>query len=203
MNLIYIYSRVLKKLRGAALSGSQIHKDSKVESGSTVINTIFDRHSFCGYDCLLNNCEVGSFTSIASNVKIGGSMHPMEFVSTSPVFLSHKDSVKTKLAKHDYYNIPKTVIGCDVWIGEGAYIKSGVKVGHGAVIGMGTVVTKDVPAYSVFCGNPGKVVKYRFDENIREALLDSKWWDMPDAKLKELGNLITSPVEFLRALGKL
>ena len=203
MNLMYIYSRVLKKLRGAALSGSVIHKDSKVESGCTVINTVFDRHSFCGYDCLFNNCEVGSFTSIASNVKVGGSMHPIEFVSTSPVFLSHKDSVKTKLAKHEYHNIPKTIIGSDVWIGEGAYIKSGVTIGHGAVIGMGTVVTKDVPAYSVFCGNPGKVVKYRFEENIREALLNSKWWDLPDSKLTKLGHLIISPSEFLRVLGEL
>ncbi|NLW06057.1 MAG: CatB-related O-acetyltransferase [Pseudomonadaceae bacterium] len=203
MNLFYIYSRVLKKLRGVAIKNSNVHKTSKVESGSTVINSSFDKHSFCGYDCLFNNCEVGSFTSIASNVKVGGSTHPVEFVSTSPVFLSHKDSVKTKLAKHDYHNIPKTVIGSDVWIGEGAFVKSGVTVGHGSVVGMGTVVTKDVPAYSFFCGNPGKVVKMRFEPEIITRMLACKWWELSDSQLQKLGHLISNPIKFLDEVEKL
>ncbi|MEL4427503.1 CatB-related O-acetyltransferase [Shewanella indica] len=203
MNLGYIYSRLLKKIRGAAVSNSVIHRHSKVESGSTVVNSSMDRHSFCGYDCLLNNCSIGAFTSIASNVKIGGSMHPMEYVSTSPVFLSHKDSVKVKLAKHEYYNIPRTQVGNDVWIGEGVFVKSGVNIGNGAVIGMGTIVTKDVPAYSIFCGNPGKVIKYRFEQDLVDELLRSKWWDLPDEKLARLGHLIVDPIAFVQELHRL
>lgn len=203
MNLSYIYSRVLKKLRGVAIKNSNIHKSSKVESGSTVINSSFGKHSFCGYDCLFNNCEVGSFTSIASNVKVGGSTHPVEFVSTSPVFLSHKDSVKTKLANHVYQNIPKTIIGSDVWIGEGAFIKSGVTVGHGSVVGMGTVVTKDVPPYSFYCGNPGKVVKMRFEPEVTARLLASKWWELSDSQLQKLGHLIPTPLKFLEEIEKI
>ena len=92
------------------------------------------RHSFCGFDCVILNSEIGAFCSISDNVYIGGSQHPMHFVSTSPVFLKHRDSVKTKFAKHDYTNMPHTIIGNDVWIGHGAKIRAGVKIGHGAVV---------------------------------------------------------------------
>ena len=143
-----------------------MHKTSKVESGTTIINSSMDRHSFCGYDCNINYCDIGAFVSIASRVSIGGSMHPIEFVSTSPVFLSHKDSVKTKFARHDYFNIARTKIGNDVWIGEGVFIKSGVTIGDGAVVGMGSVVTKDVPPYTIFAGNPARLIRKRFTETV-------------------------------------
>lgn len=203
MNLSYIYSRILKKLRGSAIKNSTFHKKSKVHSGSTIINSSFNKYSYCGYDCLFNNCEVGSFTSIASNVKVGGSSHPVDFVTTSPSFLSHRDSINIKLAKHEYNNIPRTVIGSDVWIGEGAFVKSGVTIGHGSVIGMGTVVTKDVPAYSFFCGNPGKVVKMRFEPELIARMLDSKWWELSDSQLTKLGHLIPTPLKFLDEVEKL
>lgn len=203
MNIKYLYSRVLKKMRGSAIANSNIHKTSKVEPGSVVIDTTFERHTFCGYDCLFNNCHVGAFTSIASNVKVGGARHPMEYVSMSPVFLSHRDSVKKKLAKHDYKYVPRTIIGNDVWIGEGCYIKSGVTVGDGAVIGMGSIVTKDVPAYSIYCGNPGRVVKMRFEQGIIDAFLEVKWWDLSDEQLEKLGDLITKPEQFLEKLKSL
>lgn len=197
MTLKYIISRVLKKMRGSAVLDSKIDRTSKIESGSTVINSVFDRHSFCGYDCLFNNCKVGAFTSIASNVKVGGSMHPMEYVSMSPVFLSHRDSVKTKLANHVYSNIPRTVIGSDVWIGEGVFVKSGVTIGNGAVVGMGSVVTKDVPDYAIYCGNPARLVRYRFSDEIRSRLTASEWWNMTDKDLSLLGSYVTEPVKFL------
>ena len=93
----YIYSKILKKLRLSSILNSTIHKTSKIESGTSFINSSLDRYSFCGYDCTILNTEIGSFCSIASNVKIGGVAHPVNFVSTSPVFLSHKDSIKQKL----------------------------------------------------------------------------------------------------------
>lgn len=72
MNLLfYIYSKALKKLRGSSIRNSVIHRTSKVESGSTVVNTTFGKHSFCGYDCEIINCDIGSFLSIASGVIIG------------------------------------------------------------------------------------------------------------------------------------
>src|SRR6185312_1217704 len=100
MNILYILSKVLKKIRGSSIINSKIDKTSKVESGSHIVNTTFDRYSFCGYDCEIVNCDIGSFCSIANNVKIGGGMHPMQWVSMSPVFYEGRDSIKAKFSKH-------------------------------------------------------------------------------------------------------
>lgn len=199
----YIVSRVLKKARGNAIADSVIHPTSKVESGSTIVRTKFDRHSFCGYDCTFIDCDIGAFCSIASRVTAGGSRHPMEYVSTSPVFLSHRDSVKAKFSRHPYFWSAKTMIGHDVWIGEGVLIKGGIKIGHGAVIGMGSVVTKDVPDYAIVAGNPARVIRMRFEPEIVDALLRLKWWNLPDDELRRLAPLFPNPEEMLKHEGLL
>lgn len=197
----YIIARLIKKLRGSALLDSVVHPTSKVESGSTIVRTTFDRHSFCGYDCTLIDCSVGPFCSIASKVTVGGARHPMEYVSTSPVFLHHRDSVKTKFARHRYEWRAKTTIGSDVWIGENALIKGGVTIGHGAVVGMGSVVTKDVPAYAVVAGNPAKIVRMRFEPDVVDALLKMQWWNYTDAELLRLGPMVVDPRGMLQKEG--
>lgn len=201
MSLSYYMSRLLKKSRGSALINSRIHKTSKIESGSEFINSTMARHSFCGYDCSIINCDVASFCSIASNVSIGGIAHPIEFVSTSPVFLSHKDSVKAKFASHDYLPKVRTVLGNDVWVGAGVYIKAGVQVGDGAVIGMGAVVTKNVAPYAIVAGNPARIIRMRFDDDVVEGLLKMKWWNLSDAELYRLGPLFNSPRTMLEMEG--
>ena len=200
LSLKYIFSRFLKKSRLSAIHESDIDKTSKVESGSTIVNSKFGRHSYCGYDCTLINCEIGSFCSIASRVFVGVSRHPMQFVSTSPVFLSYTDSVKTKYAHHKYTDAQTTYIGNDVWIGEGVFIKTGLKIGHGAVIGMGSVVTKDVSPYSVVAGNPARIIKNRFEQDVIERLLLLEWWDWPDDKLNEYGKYFNDPMKLFDKL---
>lgn len=196
----YILNRILKKSRLAAIKNSKFGKDSKVESGSTFIDSTLGRHSFIGYDCNINNTEIGPFCSIASSVNIGGAAHPVEFLSTSPVFLSHRDSVKAKFANHHFKHIPRTFIGADVWVGQGTFIKSGVRIGHGAVVGMGSVVTKDVPDYAIVAGNPAKIIKYRFNKTIINELISVKWWELDDKKLSEIGPFITDPKSVIEKL---
>ncbi|MBO9552016.1 CatB-related O-acetyltransferase [Pseudomonas sp.] len=195
----YLISRVLKKARGSALIDSEVPRSSKVESGSTLFSTTFGAHSFCGYDCTFIKTSVGSFCSIASNVVVGGARHPIEYVSTSPVFLAHKESIKKKFAKHDYRWEPSTVIGHDVWIGEGVLIKGGVTIGTGAVIGMGSVVTKDVPPYAIYAGNPARLIRYRFSKPIIEGLLNSKWWEYSEDQLRAAAEHFTDPEAFLKS----
>lgn len=201
--LIYYFSKALKKSRGYALVSSNVDNSSKVESGCTLYNTVINKHSFCGYDCTLINCTVGSFCSISNRVTIGGVAHPMHFVSTSPVFLSHKDSVKAKFAKFDFLPKEMTLIGSDVWIGEGSFIKAGVKVGVGAVIGMGSIVTKDVPDYAIVAGNPARIIRYRFDQDTIKGLLSSKWWELDDNVLSIIGHTFDNPKKFLRTISEL
>lgn len=198
----YLIARILKKLRMSSIKDSKIHKTSAIESGSQIVSSSFDRHSYCGYDCTILYCDIGSFCSISDFVYIGGSQHPAHFVSTSPVFLSHRDSVKTKFAKHIYEKKPRTIIGHDVWIGHGAKIKGGVSVGNGSIIGMGSVVTKDVEPYSIVAGNPAKVIKYRFEKNIIEKLLQSKWWEGDDSSLRKMGVNCNNIHEYIESIDK-
>lgn len=76
------------------------------------------------------------------------------------------------------------VIGNDVWIGYEAVILAGVTVGDGAVIGARAVVTKDVPPYTIVGGVPAKPIRKRFSEDLIAALLELRWWDWPEERLK-------------------
>lgn len=195
--LVYAMARLVKKMQMSAIRNSSVPPTSKVESGSQIVDTNFGRHSFCGYNCTILNADIGSFCSIADAVYIGGSAHPMHFVSTSPVFLSHRDSVRAKFASHDFCHMPRTSIGNDVWIGHGAKIKAGVSVGNGAVIGMGSVVTKDVRPYEIVAGVPARFIGFRFEPEIAQALLETKWWDYDDMQLLNVGRHFDSPEQFL------
>lgn len=200
---LYVLARLQKKLRLNAIKNSTIHPTSAVEAGSQIVGAEINRHSFCGYDCVILNAEIGMFCSIADRVYIGGSQHPMHYVSTSPVFLSHKDSVKAKFSRHVYQCMPKTTIGNDVWIGFDAKIRAGLTIGHGAVVGMGSVVTRDVAPYSVVAGNPAKEIRKRFSEEVCNGLLQSEWWSLSDEELKNSARLFTDPEGFLKEKGLL
>lgn len=197
MTPLYFWAKLLKKIRGSAIKNSKIHKTSKVEAGSLVVNSVFDRHSFCGYDCEIINCNVGSFCSIANNVVIGSSQHPMEWISTSPVFRAGRDSVKTKYSEHIFDDWKSTNIGHDVWIGEKALIKQGVNIGNGAIIGMGSVVTKNVEPYTIVAGCPAKIIRKRFDEETIKKLQEIKWWTWNDEQIIKYAKLFNNPKSFL------
>jgi acetyltransferase-like isoleucine patch superfamily enzyme len=158
------------------------------------------RHSFCGYDCDIYHCDIGSFTSIANGVLIGGGEHPIKWISTSPVFYEGRDSINTKFSEFNRPEPKRTTIGSDVWIGARSIIKQGVNVGHGAIIGSGAVVTKDVKPYSIVAGVPAKTLRYRFTDEVISDLLDSEWWNLRDDILIKLGKHSKHPEVFLKNL---
>lgn len=126
--------------------------------------------------------EIGSFCSIAASVTIfAGGEHNCNWVTTYPLRIV----LGLPLAGEDGHPRTKgdTVIGNDVWIGYGASVLSGVRVGHGAVIGAHSLVAKDVPPYAVVAGNPARLVRFRFDEGTIEHLLRIRWWDWPIQKI--------------------
>lgn len=203
INKIFYYAaRCLSKLSPSAVYNSRIHKTSKIESGCQIVNVAMNKHSFCGKDCKIVNAEVGSFCSIADGVVIGGARHPYEWVSTSPVFYKGRDSIKMKYVYHERPADSMTCIGNDVWVGERAMIKAGVSIGNGAVIGMGAIVTKDIPPYEIWAGNPAHRIKSRFPENEINKMVELKWWEWPDEKINRYAEFFTSTKKLFEELNK-
>ena len=84
-----------------------------------------------------------------------------------------------------------------MWIGANALIKGGVKIGVGAVIGAGAVVVNDVPDFAIVGGVPAKLIRYRFHVDQQNIILESKWWNLPEEKLKNRIDNWEDPVAFL------
>lgn len=199
MTLLFLWAKLFKKIAGKAVRNSSIDSTSKIEAGSHVVNSSFGRYSYCGYNCEIYNTDIGAFSSIANWVSSGLSQHPVDWVSTSPVFREGRDSVKKKYATLSYTEDGKrTRIGNDVWIGEKVLIKQGVTIGDGAIIGMGSVVTKDIEPYTIVGGNPARVIRKRFSDDIITKLLEIKWWELDDAELEKYAGCFNDPEEFIR-----
>ena len=95
-----------------------------------------------------------------------------------------RDFEKNNVLYHYPVNGDKLVIGNDVWIGYEAVILSGVKIGDGAIIGTRSVVTKDVPPYTIVEGVPAKPIRKRFEDATIEKLEALRWWDWEEEKIK-------------------
>ncbi len=92
----------------------------------------------------------------------------------------------------------KTIIENDVWIAHDVKIKGGVTISTGAVIGMGAVVTHDIGPYEIWAGNPARLIKKRFNDEIIERLLISKWWDLNSVELQKYAQWFYEPELFLK-----
>lgn len=162
------------------------------------------KFSYIGNRSNISYCLIGRYCSIASDVKIGLGIHPINFVSTSPLFYSNKNVFRKKwtgenLKVTEYRQV---IIGHDVWIGANAIVMGGVKIGNGAIIGAGAVVTKDVPPFSIVGGVPARIIKYRFSSDTIKKISKTKWWDYPENEIKIVSKYFADPLEFIDFLSK-
>lgn len=167
--------------------GSSISDKSKIYSPHRVVGSKIDNYTYVARNSIINFTDIGSFCSIGPNFLCGYGIHPIDGISTSPVFYSSKEQVGFTFCKEDkIVENKKIVIGNDVFIGMNVTVLDGVKIGDGAIVAAGSVVVEDVPCYSVIGGVPAKIIKYRFDEKTIEKLIKLKWWDFDEIKLKKL-----------------
>ena len=140
------------------------------------------------------NIKIGKFCSIAlDGVEIyAGGNHHTEWISTYPFGHIHQNLFNTVSGENHPISKGDITIGNDVWIGNYVKIFSGVTIGDGAVIGAYSVITKDVPPYTIVAGNPGEVRRNRFSDEDTAYLLDLKWWDLPVEKINEIAPLLCS-----------
>ena len=129
----------------------------------------------------------GKFCSIACGAKFifTSANHKLGSLSTYPfpLFFEEWDLDKANLTD-SWDNKGDIAIGNDVWIGYEAVVMQGVTIGDGAIIGARAVVTKDIPPYTIVGGVPAKPIRKRFSDEIISRLLEIKWWDWPDEKIK-------------------
>jgi len=159
---------------------------------SYIADTDFERHVTHHYKWLGDKLIIGKFCQIAAGVEfiMNGANHQMNAVSTFPFYTLEGWNMAPP-ASADMPFKGNTVIGNDVWIGQNAVILPGVHIGDGAIIGACSVVGSDVNPYSIVAGNPAKLIRKRFDEELIGLLLDFKWWEKSIEEIDSLIPLLT------------
>lgn len=138
---------------------------------------------------VVGKVTIGRYCEIATDVSMNSSDHPMDHLSIS----TNRYLFGGRLAQN-FSHGSEILIGHDVWIGHSVRILKGVSIGNGAVIGAGSVVTRDVPPYAVAAGNPARIIRFRFGDDIINLLLRTRWWDLRPADLARFEEAFFVPI---------
>lgn len=152
----------VKIFKDVSLTGNiEIGKYTSISGNGTVISGV------------KNKIKIGNFCSIAPNVMIIGDYHNYKKVTTYFIF----SNIFNKVLDNEKVSKGNIIIEDDVWIGANTVVLSGVKIGRGSIIGAGSIISKDIPPYSIVCGKENKIIKKRFSPQTIERLEKSKWWN--------------------------
>ena len=158
-----------------------------------IADSEFERHVTHHYEWNGDRLIIGKFCQIAAGVEfvMNGANHQMDAVSTFPFYTLEGWSMDPP-APDALPLKGDTVIGSDVWIGQNAVILPGVRIGDGAIIGANSVVGSDVAPYTIVIGNPAKVLRKRFDDELVDLLLRFRWWEKSMEEIDRLIPILTS-----------
>ena len=142
--------------------------------------------------CFIARASVGAYCAIGARTAINPFNHPSSWLSIHE-FQYHPKSFDWVDEYNDFARLERTAdmfahvtVGNDVWTGHNVNVMSGVSIGDGAIVAAGSVVTKDVPPYTIVAGVPATIKRFRFPERTIERLLKLKWWDLELSQLSGL-----------------
>ena len=150
-------------------SNKRFHQTTKVSANARVSDdTKLGKYCYVGNYSDITKATIGNYVSIANNVSIGSGEHHLTDISTNSIFY---DDPYTELTWGD------CIIGHDAWLGVDSIVRRGVSLGIGSVVGANSFVNKDVPDFAIVAGSPARLLGFRFSEQQRAAILESRWWD--------------------------
>jgi virginiamycin A acetyltransferase len=152
----------------------------------------FEKNVRYHFDFIGDQLRIGKFCAIASGVEfiLNGGNHLVDALSSYP-FSIFGNGWEHAMEGRQFPSKGDITIGNDVWLGYRSVILAGVTIGDGAIVGAYSVVTKDVPPYTIVAGNPAKEIRRRFSDADIERLLEMKWWDWPIEKISANVHLLT------------
>jgi hypothetical protein len=172
----------------ARVKDSSLGAYTEVGARTILLEVVMGDYSYVVNDSQITYSTIGKFCSIAAMTRINPGNHPMQRATqahftyrSSAYFPGEPDDAEF----FDWRRQHHVHIGHDVWIGHGAIVLPGRNVGTGAVIAAGAIVTKDVPAYTIVGGNPARIIRRRFTENVADRLANLAWWDWDRGQLRE------------------
>lgn len=169
------------------VSNSEVSDKAKLYPLYHVVDSKIGDYSYVARNSNISMTEIGRFCSIGPNFLSGWGIHPLDGISTSPMFYSTMKQNGMTLSATDKVVERKPIrIGNDVFIGANVIVLDGVTIGDGAVIGAGTVVSKDIPSYAVAVGCPIRIIRYRFDETTVKRIRQLEWWNGNEEELRDI-----------------
>ena len=155
----------------------------------------FQQHVTHHYEFLGDKLIIGKFCAIGRGIEfvMNGANHRMKSVTTYPFNIMGGGWEKFTPSMEDLPLKGDTVVGNDVWIGQNVTIMPGVHIGDGAIIGANATVASDIPPFSIAVGNPAKVIRRRFDDEMISLLERLKWWNRPIEEVDKLIPILSNP----------
>jgi len=169
----------------AKVTNSTLKFYSRMKDYTELHSSTLGEYSYVSQYSIVNKSKIGKFCSIANGCYIGLWEHNTQVSTHSFYLYEHSGNFVNGYRNYDKDDV-ETFLGHDVWIGANTVIMKGVKIGNGVIVGASSVVTRDLPSYSIAVGNPARVIKYRYDEVDIAWLEKIKWWNFSREKIKEL-----------------
>ena len=163
----------------------------------------FERNVLYHYPFSKDRLIIGKFCALAKGTKfiMNGANHKTSGFSAYPFYIFGNGWEKVTPQENELPFKGDTVVGNDVWIGYESIIMPGVQIGHGSIVAAKSVVIKDIPPYTIVGGNPAKVIKQRFNNEIIDRLLEIAWWNWDIQKISaNLGKIVAGDIDELLSI---